>query len=70
MWTPESDKLARAEEAKTHRHLKVGERWKNGDWYGGDDWNFKFVVGTRDTSAKEGDKIHPQWMCYRPKRPL
>jgi hypothetical protein len=47
--------------------LKAGDIWQNGDEYGMP--NFQFVIGTTDTKARAGDKVHPHHMVYRPRRP-
>lgn len=68
-YTAKQSEAIAAEEAKTHRHLKAGERAKNGDIYGGKDWGFLFKVGGPKTSLKEGDPI--DWaLCYRIRRKL
>jgi hypothetical protein len=55
-------------EATNHDHLQVGDVWRVGDVYGGNDLGFLYAVGNPGTSIQPGSHVSQEMLCYRPRR--
>jgi len=56
---------AEGKRPENYQFLKLGDKFKTGDEYG---VGFCFVIGSKQTSLKEGDTVHREVMCYCPRR--